>query len=300
MKITAKIPPQYNAKEILWFFSRGYKDLSFTLLDHKIRKAVLWKEHPILLELTIGDHQLELEALLGSEYVTKSDLEQYLEQWIEIKTDLNPFYKLCQENGLSQLVDDFSGLRIIGIPSLFESLAWSIIGQQINLNFAYSLKKKFIELYGKNLIYQDQTYYIFPTFEVVYKIGTEQLINHSFSGQKRTYLLAIADKFYNNQIDNDLLVNPEVDLDAKIKHLTQIKGVGHWTASYSIMKSFLIPEAYPLGDVGINNALFNYGLLSDKKDFKQVKLFYDLFKGYEAYLTFYLWRSLSGKLKEEF
>ena len=41
---------------------------------------------------------------------------------------------------LKPLVKKYSGLRLIGIPDLFEAIAWAIIGQQINLTFAYTLK----------------------------------------------------------------------------------------------------------------------------------------------------------------
>ena len=41
------------------------------------------------------------------------------------------------------------------MPDLFESLVWAIIGQQINLTFAYTLKKRFVQDFGENIVFEN-------------------------------------------------------------------------------------------------------------------------------------------------
>lgn len=45
-------------------------------------------------------------------------------------------------------MDEFYGLRNIGIPDLFEAIVWGILGQQINLAYAYTLKRRLVETFG--------------------------------------------------------------------------------------------------------------------------------------------------------
>ena len=63
---------------------------------------------------------------------------------------LKPFYAMGQKDKLLKaLVKNFYGYRIVGQPDLFESIVWAVLGQQINVQFAYTLKQKFVERYGE-------------------------------------------------------------------------------------------------------------------------------------------------------
>ena len=66
-----------------------------------------------------------------------------------------------------------------------------------------------------------------------------------------------------------------------------------WTANYALMKSLKQMQAIPYGDVGLLNALLNHQLIDDKKDLTRMAPLFKKFKGWESYLVFYLWRSLS-------
>jgi DNA-3-methyladenine glycosylase II len=75
-------------------------------------------------------------------------LTQYVQNWFDLNKDLTPFYQLLQKDSrLAHLPEQLHGLRIVGIPDVFEAICWSIIGQQINLTFAHKLKRRLIEHY---------------------------------------------------------------------------------------------------------------------------------------------------------
>jgi DNA-3-methyladenine glycosylase II len=71
-----------------------------------------------------------------------------------------------------------------------------------------------------------------------------------------------------------------------------IKGVGNWTANYALMKTFRCPEAFPLEDAGVHNAIKNLRKMKTKPTLEQVKRIFKKYKGWEAYATLYLWKSL--------
>jgi DNA-3-methyladenine glycosylase II len=74
--------------------------------------------------------------------------------------------------------------------------------------------------------------------------------------------------------------------------LMKIKGVGNWTANYALMKTFRYPDAFPLDDAGIHNAIKNLKRMKQKPSLEQVKRVFKKYKGWEAYATLYLWKSL--------
>jgi DNA-3-methyladenine glycosylase II len=83
--------------------------------------------------------------------------------------------------------------------------------------------------------------------------------------------------------------------EAQVALLTAIRGIGIWTANYALMKTLKQLQAIPYGDVGLLNALLDHQLIKDKKDTAGIDKLFKRFKGWESYLVFYLWRSLSSK-----
>ncbi len=192
---------------------------------------------------------------------------------------------------LSSLVKKDSGLRLIGIPDLFEALVWAIIGQQINLSFAYTLKKRFVEQFGEYIYFEGQSYWLFPTPERIAVIEVDNLINLQFTRRKSEYIIDIAKMIASGQLTKDLLCQQE-DYEAMKKRLMDIRGIGAWTADYVLMKCLQQPTAFPIADVGLHNALKTQLGLERKPTIEELKNYTEHWQGWQAYATFYLWRSL--------
>ena len=191
---------------------------------------------------------------------------------------------------LQPLVEKYFGYRIIGQPDLFESLVWAVLGQQINLQFAYTLKQRFIEQFGETIGFENQHYYLFPKPGTVAMLTDEHLLPLQFSRQKSKYVVLIAEAFAKGEISKEKLKNMPLQ-EAKEK-LMSIKGVGNWTANYALMKTFRYPDAFPLEDAGVHNAIKNLKGMKAKPTLDQVKRIFKKYRGWEAYATLYLWKSL--------
>ncbi len=64
--------------------------------------------------------------------------------------DLRPFYRMARTDGmLAPMVGRFRGLRVTASPTLFEALVTAVLSQQVNLTFAYSIKKALVESFGR-------------------------------------------------------------------------------------------------------------------------------------------------------
>ncbi len=221
----------------------------------------------------------------------KKELVRYVTEWFDLETDLRPFYAMAKRDALlKNLVKEHYGYRIIGQPDLFESLVWAVLGQQINLQFAYTLKQRFVQQFGNKLVFDRTPYFMFPTPDAVAALGDADLLPLQFSRQKSKYTQLIAQAFADGELSKEKLSGLPLS-EAKEK-LMKIKGVGNWTANYALMKTFRYRDALPLEDAGIHNAIKNLQKMTRKPTLEEVKHIFKKYKGWEAYATLYLWKSL--------
>ncbi|MEM9820427.1 MAG: DNA-3-methyladenine glycosylase [Bacteroidota bacterium] len=217
--------------------------------------------------------------------------KKYVSDWLDLDRDLGPFYALGEKDKiLAPLVRQFYGLRLIGIPDLFEALAWAIIGQQINLNFAYSLKRKLVEGYGQSIEYPKQPYYLFPTAKTIALLSPSDLRPLQFSQRKAEYLIDLAKLMEEDALNKEDL--SQMDFESAKKKLMAIRGIGNWTANYVIMKCLHYPDAFPVEDAGLHNALKAQLKMARKPTLEEIHRWAENWSGWRAYATFYLWQSL--------
>jgi len=190
------------------------------------------------------------------------------------------------------LIKDTRGLPLIGIPSFLEAISWAIIGQQINLTFAYALKKRLVEEYGRVIQFEGRTFYLFPKAEIIVQLTDADLRPKQFSRSKIKYLTGVAQAIVDGKISKEMLSTMSYE-DAKNK-LIELKGIGNWSADYVLMKCLRFPDAFPLTDVGLHNAIkFQLGQ-KEKPSLEEIEEMAVKWKGWKSYVTFYLWHSLLG------
>jgi len=284
----------FSEKECLWFLNRGFDDCIYRVYPDKIRRAFEAAGELMLVDIYLSPTNLSVQWLTaepsekGIEYV-----KTFLTGWFDLDIDLADFYeKLSAQPELAYMADRYRGLRFIGMPNLFEALAWGIIGQQINLTFAYTIKRRLVERYGPYIKYQSDKYYLFPSPERISIVNIADLRGMQFSGKKAEYLITVAKAISTKALIKQILYQLP-DFASRLKYLTDLRGIGHWTANYVLMKSLKEQSCIPYGDAGLLNALVNHGIIKEKKDVAIIEDFFRKFIGWESYLVFYLWRSLA-------
>lgn len=287
-------PALFSFEECLWFLNRNYDDCLHHIEPGRLSKAICINGENTAFTLEADDRHLVLQLRTGGrQSLTQELLIQYITDWFDLERDIAPFYRLLQKNRtLQYMVKGFEGFRLIGIHDLYEALCWSIIGQQINLTFAYTLKRRLVEQYGEQLTVDGRPLYIFPQPAALQQVQVADLRRLQFSERKAEYLLQVSQLFAAGSISKESLQRC-ASYEEQVEQLTAIRGIGVWTANYALMKSLKQLQAIPYGDVGLLNALLNHGLISDKKDAEGITRLFRQFKGWESYLVFYLWRSLS-------
>jgi DNA-3-methyladenine glycosylase II len=133
-----------------------------------------------------------------------------------------------------------------GLPE-FHSLAEAIVYQQLNGNAAETIFKRFAALAGEPL-----------TPEGILKLSDEQMRSAGLSKQKSAYLKDLAAKTAAGLLDFSRLSNlPDAEV---IEHLTQVKGIGVWTAQMFLMFTLKRENVLPTGDFGIRMAMYKHYL----------------------------------------
>jgi DNA-3-methyladenine glycosylase II len=287
------VPETFDFKHCLSYLTRSSSEVLHVCDGSEVVKVIRGKDRHILFRVSEATNKdLQVDVLNTS--LTRdvgAAVESYVREWFDLDTDLRPFYAIAlKDRLLKPLVTQYYGYRIVGQPDLFESLVWAVIGQQINLSFAYALKRRFVEEFGDQVTTRSATYYLFPQPERVAALDHDDLIQLQFSRQKSRYIIGLADAFASGKLSREKLeaMAPEERLET----LVRFKGIGTWTANYVLMRTFRYPSALPLGDAGLNAALRRLLKLDRKPTPAEVQLVFRRYRGWEAYATLYLWKSL--------
>jgi len=164
----------------------------------------------------------------------------------------------------------------------FHNLAESILYQQLNGKAAATIFKRFTDAAGDPL-----------TPEGILALTDAQMRAVGLSKQKTTYLRDLATKTKAGLLEFEKLSTlPDLDV---IEHLTQVKGIGVWTAHMFLMFTLRRPDVLPTGDYGIQVAMKKYyrkRRLPKPKDMEKIA---KSWVPYRSIACWYLWRSLDIK-----
>jgi DNA-3-methyladenine glycosylase II len=294
--ILIPVPPNFSFQECIWFLNRNYDDCLHVIGPNSIRKAIEFDGQVFVFEIQEKGNFLKINVLNGETRAGLIDFViAYIREWFDMDRDIQPFYQLLEtDENLDYMVDSFRGLRLIGIADLFEALCWSIIGQQINLTFAYKLKRRLVEKYGKSVELDGEVYHVFPLSQILSGAHCDDLRAMQFSQKKAEYLIELAGTFKDGRLSKQI-ISALPDFLSRQRALTAQRGIGVWTANYSLMKSLRESGGIPYGDVGLFNALVSHNVIVSRTETDRIDKFFASYKGWETYVVFYLWRSLAVK-----
>jgi DNA-3-methyladenine glycosylase II len=167
-------------------------------------------------------------------------------------------------------------------PPEFHSLAEAIVYQQLNGKAAVTIFNRFAALAGEPL-----------TPEGILKLTDEQLSSVGLSKQKSAYLKDLAAKTRDGLLDFARL--PELSDQEVIEHLTQVKGIGVWTAHMFLMFTLRRRDVLPTGDYGVRAAIKKHYRKRKLPKPREMERIARPWAPYRSIACWYLWRSLDVK-----
>jgi DNA-3-methyladenine glycosylase II len=207
--------------------------------------------------------------------------------------DLDSFYAFATtEAVLAPLVERLRGLRPPLAPTPFESLVTSITAQQVSLRAAFAIRNRLILRFGRPPLQQSvakSRALAFPERQVIAAASEEELTELGFSRRKASYVVGLA----RSDLDLDSLA---VLADDEVKaRLTQLPGIGEWTADWFLARHLARPRAWPAGDLGLRKAVsafYGDGVMMTTEEVRALGRRFDTFQNLTAHylLTGLQWK----------
>ena len=199
--------------------------------------------------------------------------------------DATAFARLARKLGLARIVAGRTELRLAQTPSVFDGLLWAIIGQQINLPFAFQLKHRLIALASRPFA---DGLHAPPTPADIASLDPEQLKPLQFSRSKAHYVIDTARLITGGQLDLEALRTTSATRAERT--LLAIRGLGPWSVNYLMMRSLGFADCVPLGDTGVTSGLQALFQLEDRPDVEATKRLMSVFAPYRSLATAHLWQ----------
>lgn len=168
----------------------------------------------------------------------------------------------------------------------FHTLAESILYQQLNGRAAETIFNRFTAVAGDPL-----------TPQGILKLTDAQMRGVGLSRQKTAYLRDLSEKTKAGLLEFERMT--EMSDEEVIAHLTQVKGIGVWTADMFLIFSLRRPDILPVGDYGVQAAIKKY---YKKRKWPKPAVMLKIAKPwipYRSIASWYLWKSLDMKTVEK-
>ena len=180
---------------------------------------------------------------------------------------------------LRKIMNKFNKGYLTSRKDPFFSLCRTIIGQQISTKAADSIWSRFEIKCNKKII---------PN--TVLKLTSRSLRNAGLSRQKINYLKNIAKSFKNKSFNIKNLKKMNDDL--AIDYITQLKGLGVWSAQMFLMFNLNRPDIFPTQDIGLIRAISKNYKTSYPPSERFLNKISKMHSGYRSVFTWYMWRSI--------
>jgi DNA-3-methyladenine glycosylase II len=164
----------------------------------------------------------------------------------------------------------------------FTALVRAITGQQLSTKAAATIFARLVALMPAGL-----------TPAALAAISDEQMRAVGMSRQKSSYFRDLCDKVMSGALPLDSL--DAMSDEEVISALTQVKGIGRWSAEMFLMFRLHRPDVLPLDDLGIVNAVKNVYGLRKKPTAERIRKIGEAWRPYRSVASWYLWRSLDNE-----
>jgi AraC family transcriptional regulator of adaptative response / DNA-3-methyladenine glycosylase II len=288
------LPAAYSPAPALEYLGRDAKSLTMRVAGRSFATGVRLGGHPAVLRAEMGSGAVRA-TIEGSgprplPPDAAAEAHAHLLRLLGLHRDPAPFERrTAADPRLAPLVAGREGLRIPQVPDPFDALAWVIVGQQITLGFAFTLRERLVQRAG---VPAGGGLFVPPTAEAVANLDVEVLAADQFSRRKAEYLIGVARLVASGELALDrLAAGSAVRMEAA---LLAVRGLGPWSANYLMMRSAGFEDCLPVGDAGLVRGLERFFGLPARPDADATRELMQPFAPYRSWATFHLWQSLKN------
>jgi len=185
------------------------------------------------------------------------------------------FAKLVEHVGPCKIVSNRDG-------SIFESLAYSVVAQQLSTKAADTIGVRLVELVGTPL-----------TAEAIAACDVEELRSVGLSGSKTKTLHGLAKAVLDDAIDLPALY--DLPNDEVHRRLTALWGIGRWTAEMTMIFNMGRLDVWPVGDLAVRKGWGIIHRMETPPNAEQIESMADHLRPYRSVVAWYCWRATDTK-----
>ncbi|MBK7686876.1 MAG: DNA-3-methyladenine glycosylase 2 family protein [Rhodocyclaceae bacterium] len=290
------LPSNYRPADALKFHARDVTGFSEIVRDTVIRKGLLFDGVPTLATIEIGKKKarctLAFDAAVELDSRTCKALMRRL---LGLVIDADSFEQAMQSHPeLGPTIRAQTGLRLPMAATAFEALIWAVTGQQINLGVALQLRRRLIALTG---LQHSSGVACHPDAQAVAKLTADQLGQAKFSRAKTQTILTVSQMVCAGELPLDEWqgepINAERNAERINAQLLAIRGIGPWTANYTLLRGFGWADGSLHGDVAVRNSLQEILQQADKVSIPQAEQWLAQFSPWRSLTAAHLWARLA-------
>lgn len=285
------LPAGYRTQDVLAFHGRDAEGLAEQVSPAGLRKGVLLDGVPVVLDVAFETDvaRCTVDADGDVAQVLPAARDALL-NILGLRIDPAAFAGFVRDDPvLGPVVARQPGLRIVQSATIFEALTWAIIGQQINLPFAISLRRTFVKLAGRP---HASGLWCYPEARDVARLTLEDLTTRKFSRAKAETLL----RFAGLVADGKVALDRDRPVEEVVEELLAIKGIGPWTVNYALLRGYGYPDCSLEGDVAIRTAFHRLLGGEERPGIAATEKLLARYAPHRTMAAAYLWASLSGSL----
>lgn len=215
-------------------------------------------------------------ALSPSLWPAVGSLLPLLRRWLDLDADPDAIAAALGEGAVP-------GQRLPGCVDRFELAVRAVLGQQVTVAAARTLAGRFVERFGEPLTDAPEGCgRLFPTPERIAVATRDDIASLGIIGRRADSLIALAQAW-----PTLAFARRDGTPEAAAEALTQIPGIGPWTAGYMLMRGWSWPDAFPPGDVVLRKALSGNGPPLAPKAYLAAA---ERYRPFRSYAVLHLWR----------
>jgi DNA-3-methyladenine glycosylase II len=198
-----------------------------------------------------------------------AEVRATMERIFAVGLDLSTFYQMAAaDEQLRPLVERFRGVRPPRFPTVFEGLLNAVACQQLSLEAGLSLLNRLAGAYGATASVDGIQLQALPGPQDLAGRTADGLARLGFSRRKAATIISISRAVTSGDLDLDEL--ERIPDDAVVARLTELRGIGRWSAEYVLLRGLGRLHVFPGDDVGARKNLARWLRLESPLDYAGV------------------------------
>jgi DNA-3-methyladenine glycosylase II len=261
MEHTFAVPAPFDAARTLSRFTLWGEDPANRLVDGVFRRAVTvagraWG-YALRWRGPVDDAVLTV-SVPGARRAGVLEAAVADARWVcGLDLDLDGFYREVKgDRVLGELVPALHGLRPTLSPLPFEMLIGSVCAQQVNLTFAFTVRRRLVMRFSEPVPAGGATVYAFPEPARLARASVAELRRMQFTTRKAEYIVGLAERVASGELDlRGLSRRPNAEV---IDAITAVRGFGRWSAEWFLARGLGRGDVCPAGDLGVRRAFEHF------------------------------------------